>query len=78
MFTVTSRALVASADIRFGRGVAIRDGVAFIGIPGAPDSGHVALLRFPVRSRHTPHSVMAVWHALSTGFAARAARPTDR
>lgn len=32
------------ADIRFGRAVAARNGVAFIGIPGAPDSGHVAVL----------------------------------
>jgi hypothetical protein len=32
------------ADLRFGRAVAVRNGVAFIGIPGAPDSGHVAVL----------------------------------
>ena len=32
------------ADLRFGRAVAVRNGVAFIGIPGAPDNGLVAVL----------------------------------
>jgi hypothetical protein len=32
------------ADLRFGRAVAARNGVAFIGIPGAPPNGHVAVL----------------------------------
>jgi hypothetical protein len=31
-------------DIKFGEAVAIRNGIAFIGIPSAPDGGHVAVL----------------------------------
>ena len=35
-------------DIKFGEAVAIRNGIAFVGIPKAADGGHVALLNLTV------------------------------
>src|SRR5262245_29147087 len=35
---------VPFTDVEFGRAVAIRNGHAFVGVPGTPDGGHVAVL----------------------------------